>query len=127
MENLKKIRKQRGLTMKELGKLTDVSESMIQMLESGKRSPSFELLLKLGEALDCSVDELLDIKREPMVYNDETNVGDYSDSNPYTIREELRDSYSFRILYDAIDGASDADLLEAAALIMRRKEERERQ
>lgn len=127
MENLKKIRKQRGLTMKELGNLTGVSESMIQMIEAGKRSPSFELLLKLGEALECSVDELLDIKREPMTYNDETNVGDYSDNNPYTIREELRDNYSFRILYDAIDGASDVDLLEAAALIMRRKEERERQ
>lgn len=77
MENLRRIRKEKGLTMKELGKLTDVSESMIQMVETGTRSPSFELLLKLGEALDCSVDELLDIKREPATESDESNASNF--------------------------------------------------
>ena len=65
MENLRKLRKAKGLTMKQLGQMTDVSDSMIQMVETGARSPSFELLLKLGEALDCSVDQLLDTKKEP--------------------------------------------------------------
>lgn len=59
MENLKPLRKQKGLTMKQLGELVGVSESMIGYLESGERSPSFETLLKLGEALDCTVDFLL--------------------------------------------------------------------
>ncbi|MBO7727825.1 MAG: helix-turn-helix transcriptional regulator [Oscillospiraceae bacterium] len=81
MENLKKIRKARGLTLKKLGEMTDVSESMIQMVESGARSPSFELLLKLGEALDCSVDELIDIKREP----------DSSDNEPDSDRYNMSD------------------------------------
>lgn len=42
------------------------------------------------------------------------------------LRENLRDSYAFRILYDTTDGATDADMLEAAAIIARRKEERSR-
>ena len=42
----------------------------------------------------------------------------------FELREELRNNYAFRILYDTIDGATDADMLEAAAIIARRKEER---
>lgn len=63
MENLRLLRKAKGLTMKELGNMVDVSESMIQMVESGTRKPSFELLLKLGEALECSVDDLVNGKK----------------------------------------------------------------
>lgn len=81
MENLRRIRKEKGLTMKELGKMTDVSESMIQMVEAGTRYPSFELLLKLGEALDVSVDQLLDIKREPITDNDEPDFDEYAVSD----------------------------------------------
>ena len=66
MENLRRYRKAKGLTMKELGEMVDVSESMIQMVETGKRKPSFELLLKLGEVLECSVDDLVrEEQKEP--------------------------------------------------------------
>lgn len=41
-------------------------------------------------------------------------------------RQELRDSYASRILFDAANDATEADLLEAAALLMRRKAEREK-
>lgn len=77
MDNLRRIRKEKGLTMKQLGEMTDVTESMIQMVETGSRSPSFELLLKLGEALDCSVDELLDKKREPTTGSDGFNSDNF--------------------------------------------------
>ena len=70
MENLRRIRKARGLTMKELGKLSDVSESTIGMVETGKRKPSFELLLKLSEALGCSVNDLVDTKKDPATISD---------------------------------------------------------
>lgn len=65
MENLKRLRKAKGLTQKELGEMCDVSESMIGLVENGNRSPSFELLLKLGEALDCTVDDLLRGEKNP--------------------------------------------------------------
>ena len=59
MMNLRDIRKQRGLTMKELGKKVDLSESAIGYYETGKREPKYETLLKLSEALDCSVFDIL--------------------------------------------------------------------
>lgn len=68
MESLRRIRKEKGLTQKSLGEKVDVSESMIGMIENGARNPSFELLLKLGEALDCSVDDLLRGEKKPATF-----------------------------------------------------------
>ena len=59
MTNLRKIRKQERLTMQALADLSGVSESAIGMYETGKRKPSFEVLLRLSEALGCTVDELV--------------------------------------------------------------------
>lgn len=42
------------------------------------------------------------------------------------LREDLRNSMAFRILYDTLENATDADMLEAAATIARRKEERDK-
>lgn len=59
MENLKKIRKARGLTQEELGKIVGVSKSSISQYESGTKTPSFEVGLKLAEALDCESADLV--------------------------------------------------------------------
>ena len=57
--NIRRIRKARGLTMKELGNLIGVSEAAIGQYETGKRKPDYEKLLMMGEALNCSVNDLL--------------------------------------------------------------------
>lgn len=57
--NLREIRKSRGLTMKQLGDMVGVTESAIGLWETGKREPKNEMLLKLGEALDCSVLDII--------------------------------------------------------------------
>ena len=59
MINLRSIRLQRGLTLKGLADLVGVSESTISKIETGSRSPSYEVQLRLGEVLDCSVAELI--------------------------------------------------------------------
>lgn len=64
MTNLRKIRKQERLTMKALAELSGVTESMIGMIETGKRNPSYEVLLRLSEALGCTVDELVREEKE---------------------------------------------------------------
>ena len=56
---LRDIRKRRKMTMKELGEKVGVTESAIQQYEVQKRKPDYELLLKLSEALECTVDDLL--------------------------------------------------------------------
>ena len=59
MKMLRKIRKEKGLTMKQLGAIVGVTEAAISQYETGKREADFETLLKISEALDCTVDYLL--------------------------------------------------------------------
>lgn len=59
MKMLRKIRKEKGLTMKQLGSIVGVTEAAISQYETGKREADFETLLKISEALDCTVDYLL--------------------------------------------------------------------
>lgn len=59
MKMLRQRRRECGLTMKQLGQMVGVSEAAISNYETGKRQADFETLLKLGDALNCSVDYLL--------------------------------------------------------------------
>ena len=59
MEALRRLRREKGISMKELGKKIGVAESTISQYETGKREPDFETLLKLGEFFNVSVDCLL--------------------------------------------------------------------
>lgn len=59
MKNLRKLRKAKGFTQKQLADLVDVSDSMISQLESGVKDPSFELALKIAEVLDCESADLV--------------------------------------------------------------------
>ena len=49
-QKLKLLRKKNGLTTIELGKLAQVSNSYISMLEAGERQPSRDVILRLGQA-----------------------------------------------------------------------------
>lgn len=57
--HIREIRKQRGLTMKQLGEIVGVAESTISQYENNKREPDNETLLRIAEALETSVDTLL--------------------------------------------------------------------
>lgn len=59
MEGLKRLRKDRGFTQAELGKLCGVSESIISQYEKGKKNPSHEVVIKLCEVLDCTFSALI--------------------------------------------------------------------
>lgn len=50
-ENIRRIRKERGLTQKQLGELVGASEAYIRAYESGRRNPKPSSLEKLAEAL----------------------------------------------------------------------------
>lgn len=59
MEALKNLRKQKGITMKQLGLIIGVSESTISLYESGKRQPDYETLKHFADYFNTSVDYLL--------------------------------------------------------------------
>lgn len=59
MEKLRELRKEKGISLKELGAEMGVAESTMSLYENGKRQPDYETLLKLAEYFGVSVDYLL--------------------------------------------------------------------
>lgn len=59
-KNVKKLRKQKGLSQERLARLADVANNTIIKMESGEnKNPTLETLRKVAKALDVSVDELI--------------------------------------------------------------------
>lgn len=57
--NLRKIRTESGLSMKDVASKMAVSEITISRWETGTREPSIESLIKLAQCFSCSVDDLI--------------------------------------------------------------------
>ena len=74
MESIRKRRKAKGLTQKELADKSGVTESQISQIETGKRKPGFETLLRISEALDCSTDDLVRDKKIPVTNDGAENI-----------------------------------------------------
>jgi transcriptional regulator with XRE-family HTH domain len=58
-ENLKKARKNKGFTQKELAEIVGVKRPTVAGYESKDQEPSYKILNKISAALDCSIDSLL--------------------------------------------------------------------
>lgn len=58
-ENIKLIRKEKGITQKQLGEKCGLSEAMIRQYELGLRNPKLENLKKIAKAFDIYVGDLL--------------------------------------------------------------------
>ena len=56
---IKEIRKQKGLTQKQLGDLCGMADSAIRRYENGNANPKIETLHKIADALGCTIHELL--------------------------------------------------------------------
>lgn len=59
MERLRELRKEKGISLKELGVAIGVAESTMSLYENGKRQPDYETLLKFAEYFNVSVDYLI--------------------------------------------------------------------
>ena len=59
-KRLKKIREEKKLSQADLAKKADLQTAAISHFETGHRKPSFDNLKKLADALNVSIDYLLD-------------------------------------------------------------------
>jgi len=59
-ENLRKIRQIKRISQIDLAKSVGVDPTVISKLELGKRLPSLPILVRIADALNVTVDELLD-------------------------------------------------------------------
>ena len=57
---IKKIRKEKGLTQKQLGDLCGIADSNIRKYENGKQFPKMETLQKIADALGVNLGDLID-------------------------------------------------------------------
>ena len=65
-ERVKKVRKEAGLTQKELAQLLQLSIGTIAMWETGKREPKLETMAYLSKTLNMSVDYLLGLSEDDL-------------------------------------------------------------
>lgn len=58
-KRIKEIREINNLTQDELAERADLSKVFIAYIEIGKRKPSLESIVKISQALDTSIDNIL--------------------------------------------------------------------
>lgn len=61
--NIKRIRKEKGISQEKLALKADVDRSYMSEVERNLANPSIEALVKIGNALDVNPSELLELKR----------------------------------------------------------------
>ena len=76
---IKEIRKQKGLTQKQLGDLCGIADSNIRKYENGKQNPKIETLQKIATALECDLSDLMD-SDEYKLHNIELAIKKANDS-----------------------------------------------
>jgi len=74
-EKIKKARKNKGLTLEQLANIVRSSKSYMWQLEADPNiKPSVQLIAKIAEALDVTVDYLVNQEREKMDLEEEASV-----------------------------------------------------
>lgn len=73
-ESIRRIRKEKGLSMKSLGKMVDVSEQAIGNYERGDRTPNIEVLNKIANALEVEIWELTSDKEDRVAIKKAENI-----------------------------------------------------
>ncbi len=68
-ENIKKYRKEKGITQKELGLILGKKEITVRKYESENISLNIETINKIAEALDVTVNDLIGINKIKMKIN----------------------------------------------------------
>lgn len=57
---LRQVREEKGLTQEKLAELAEVDRTYIYRLETGKRSPSLDIIFRISDALNISPGALLE-------------------------------------------------------------------
>lgn len=111
-ERIKIIRKQKGITLADLGARLGISESNMQRYESGKiASVSIDFINRLAPILEVKPEWLIGWDKDP------TPQGYYIDSETAEYAEYLRTRPSARLLFSASRGISKEEIQEAVNYI----------
>ena len=115
-ENLKKLRKNTGLTQKQLAAQLNVALSTVAMWETGSRQPDYKMLNKIAEFFDVTFDNLLGDHGEKKVAEEEIYVA-YDDEDLYSLRDLLRTRPEMKMLFSVSKKATKEDIERTVAII----------
>ena len=118
-ERLKQLRKDKGLTLKELAEnLEDIKEASISRYENGKREPDIDRLLEIADFFNCSVDYLIgntSYKNAEEIINLMHKEGKDIEETIEALKSFKRSNISFqdvKMLYDLLDKIEHAEIEE---------------
>ncbi len=70
-ERLRELRLKQGLTMEQLGNLVDSTRGTISNFENGNKKPSLDMLIKLADYFNVSIDYLVGRTNDPELHQKE--------------------------------------------------------
>jgi len=78
---IKEIRKKNNLTQNDFGKLFNLNDSTISLYESNKRTPEYDILVRIADKFNVTTDWLLGRVEEPdLIIHEGTSL-------PYNLKE----------------------------------------
>lgn len=81
MENLRIIREKRNINQQKIAVELEISQESISKYENGNAFPSKEILIKLADYLNCSIDYLLGRTDNPNLNKDKISTEDENIEN----------------------------------------------
>lgn len=120
---IKEIRKQKGLTQKQLGDLCGIADSNIRKYENGKQNPKIETLQKIATALECDLSDLMD-SDEYKLHNIELAIKKANDSVLEKNKEMKDEPLTIAAHFDG-DEFTDAELEEIRKFVEFMKSKRQ--
>jgi transcriptional regulator with XRE-family HTH domain len=111
-ENLKKLRKDLGLSQAELAQKLGVSTGLIGMYETNARKPSYEMIELIADYFNVDVDYLLGRTDKTTTIQDEQ-------ARIQELQEQLRDNPAIGMLLSAAKDLSEDDIQTLADIAKR--------
>lgn len=118
-EMLKKLMKNKNLTMKELGEMVGKSESSVSYWLSGKVTPRIGVIQKLADIFNITTDELIYGYRDDSLGDYEENIEYLSQNYPdlVDLYNEIHSNEQLVILFDKARKLEPQDLAQILKII----------
>lgn len=113
-DRFRELRKEKGLSQRELANVLHMSNSAVAMYETGKRQPDLEALEKIADYFNVDMDYLLGRKDTTMRYIEVRPDGQqseyYEDATVASVADKLRKNPEYRVAFDALSNSKIEDV-----------------
>ncbi|WP_172357958.1 helix-turn-helix domain-containing protein, partial [Lactococcus insecticola] len=116
MKNIKSLRKEKGLTMKELAKILEVTEASISRWENGKTPPRFDKIKKLSDYFGVSESYILGLSDERNQSNKAPifEVSDKNGGHSFIVKSDISVITDIVKVFDRLNDVNQTDVLNYA-------------